>query len=161
VTKYGDFSNPAVQKYKSTVSDGAPWVLEQWINSQYDYSTDSIGKLPAENAASFTFGQRTALAWSDNKIKVRIPWTLLYFYDPTQMKVNNGAVTNDGGVTFTITSAVSDGIAVSVYFKGQVTSSSSRYKWETWTVAPKTKPREKKSLQVVEDGLKAFPAFVN
>lgn len=161
VTKYGDFSDPTVQKYKSTVTDGAPWVLMRWVNSHFTNSSFNIGKLPAENAVDFTPGQRTALAWSDNKIKVRIPWTMLYMYDPTQLKVIDGAVTKDGGTTFDITTASSDGIAVSVYCKGVVTSTATRYKWEPWTVVPLTKIREKKSLQLVEDGLKAFPSFVN
>ncbi len=160
VTKYGDFSNPAVQKYKSTVTNGAPWVLMQWIDDPHDL-TNFIGKLPAENATAFTPGQRTALAWTDNKIKVRIPWTMLNVYDPTQMKVIDGAVTKDGGATFTITSATSDGIAVSVYYKGVVTSTTNRYIWDTWTVVPPYRTREKKSLQLVEDGLKDFPSFPN
>ena len=63
-------------------------------------------------------GTRSAIAWSSNKLKVRIPWTMLYFYDPTRMSVINGAISNDGGYTFKIETAQSDGIALSVYYKG-------------------------------------------
>jgi hypothetical protein len=160
ITKYGDFSDHAVQRYKSTVSDGAPWVLMRWIDDPRD-PTNFIGKLPAENASGFTAGLRTALAWSDYSLKIRIPWTMLNVYEPTQMKVIDGAVTTDGGNSFIIFPAISDGIAVSVYCKGSVTSSTSRYKWQTWTYVPPYKIREKKSLQIVEDGLKAFSSFIN
>ena len=36
---------------------------------------------------------------------------MLYFYDPTRMTVINGAVSDDGGYTFEIETAQSDGIA--------------------------------------------------
>ena len=96
-----------------------------------------------------------------NKLKVRIPWTMLYFNDPTQMKVNDGAVSYDGGYTFDILTTQSDGIAVSVYNKGTVTSTTSRYNWEKWLVVPSTVAREKKSLQVVEAGLASFAMFAD
>ena len=93
-----DLTNHSVQKFKSTVTDGAPWKLMQWINDGNTLKKQEIGRLPFENSPDFTYGQKTAVAWSSNKIKVRIPWTLLYFYDPTQMKVIDGAVSYDGGL---------------------------------------------------------------
>ena len=75
----------------------------QWINDEYEKTKQDIGRLPVENSADFTSGTRSAIAWSSNKLKVRIPWTMLYFYDPTRMSVINGAVSNDGGYTFEIT----------------------------------------------------------
>jgi hypothetical protein len=114
-----------------------------------------------ENSSDFTIGQRTAVAWYGNKIKVRLPWTMLYFYDPTQMKVIDGAVSYDGGRSFDIQTTSSDGVAVSVYYKGIVTSSTNRYTWNKWLVVPSTVPVEKKSLQVIEGGLSAFPRFAD
>jgi len=78
-----------------------------------------IGRFPIENAPDFSFGQRTAAAWSGSKIKVRIPWTLLYFRDPTQMKVIDGAESYDGGYNYEIMVSNSDGIAC-------------RYIWMEW-----------------------------
>jgi len=77
------------------------------------------------------------------------------------MKVNDGAVSNDGGNTFDILTTRSDGIAISVYNKGIVTSTTSRYNWDKWLVVPSTIAREKKSLQVVEAGLAAFAMFAD
>ena len=74
----------------------------QWINDEYERTVQDIGRLPIENSTDFTSGKRTAIAWKANKLKVRIPWTMLYFYDPTRMTVIDGAVSDDGGYTFDI-----------------------------------------------------------
>jgi hypothetical protein len=136
-----DLSNHALQKFKSTITDGAPWVVMQWINDGPLHEFQDIGKLPAENATNFTGGNRSAVAWSGHKIKVRIPWTLLYFRDPTQMQVIDGAISYDGGHSYSISTAESDGIGVSVYYDRTVTSSVSRYTWSKWLVAPSTEIR--------------------
>jgi hypothetical protein len=156
-----DLANHTVQKFYSTVSDGAPWKVMQWINDAFTMKKQDIGKLPVENAPAFSFGQRTALAWSGKKIKVRIPWTLLYFCDPTQMKVIDGAVSYDGGYNYEILTSKSDGIAVSVYFDGVVTSSLSRYTWPLWLTVPPTIARDKKSLGVIKTGLSSIPGFTD
>jgi hypothetical protein len=154
-------SDPLVQKYKSTVSDGAPWKLMQWINDEYQNTTQDIGRLPAEHATDFTSGTRSAVAWNSNRIKVRIPWTMLYFYDPTRMSVINGAVSSDGGYTFRIETVKSDGIALSVYYKGTVVSTTDRYNWNSWLVVPPTTVKEKESLHIIREGLVSIPGFAN
>ncbi len=156
-----NLSNPLLQKYKSTTTDGAPWKVMQWINDGYELTVDNLGRLPVENSSGFTPGRKSAAAWSGNKIRLRIPWTMLYFYDPTQMTVINGAETHDGGWSYEILTTGSDGIAVSVYFKGSVTSSTTRYTWDKWLVVPATDYIEKESLHVVEEGLVSFPAFAD
>ena len=156
-----NLSNPVVQKYKSTSTDGAPWKVMQWINDGFELTVDNLGRLPVENSSDFTPGSKSAAAWSGNKIKVRIPWTMLYFYDPTQMTVINGAETHDGGWSYEILTTESDGIAVSVYYKGSVTSSNTRYNWDKWLVVPATNYLEKESLHVVETGLVSFPRFAD
>jgi len=75
--------------------------------------------------------------------------------------VIDGAASYDGGYNYVISSSVSDGIAVSVYFDRNVTSSVSRYNWEKWLTVPATVPREKKSLEVVRNGLSAIPRFTD
>lgn len=156
-----NLSDPLVQKYMSTISDGAPWKMMQWFNDGFEMTFHDIGKLPVENSTEFTPGLRCAAAWSNDKIQIRIPWTMLYFYDPTRMYVNDGAESFDGGRSYEIYSSLSDGIAVSVYFKGNVTSSTTRYNWNPWLVVPSTHYREKGSLQVVATGLSVFPRFAD
>jgi hypothetical protein len=86
---------------------------------------------------------------------------MLYYYDPTQMTVIDGAVSYDGGWNYEIFTTESDGIAVSVYYKGSVTSSTTRYTWDKWLIVPATDFFEKESLHVVEAGLASFPAFAD
>ena len=40
-----NLSDPSVQKYKSTITDGAPWKLMQWINDEYQNTRQDIGRL--------------------------------------------------------------------------------------------------------------------
>ncbi len=156
-----NLANLAVQRFYSTISDGAPWVLMNWINDGYTLTSQDIGRVPLEMSNNFTAGERTAVAWNGNRMKIRIPWTMLYFRDPTQMNVIDGAVSYDGGYNYTISVRKSDGIAVSVYFDKQVTSSESRYTWPAWVSVPATTAQEKKSLEVVRTGLTAIPDFTD
>jgi len=156
-----NLSDPSVQKYKSSLTDGAPWKVMQWTNDEFTKSTQDIGRLPMEHSNGFTPGNRTAVAWNGNKVKIRIPWTMLYFYDPTRMSVIDGAISTDGGYTFTIQTAQSDGIAVSVYYNGSVVSTTDRYNWNSWLVVPATTSEEKESLHVLEQGLQSIPGFAN
>ncbi len=156
-----NLSDPSKQKYRSTVSDGAPWKVMEWINDEYSMTSQYPGRMPMENSTSFSPGSRCGAAWSASLVKIRIPWTLLYFYDPTRMQVVNGAISNDGGYSFEIQTTKSEGIAVSVYNKGTVVSTTDRYTWKEWLIVPETICREKESLRIVETGLKAMPGFIN
>jgi hypothetical protein len=156
-----NLTDPSVQKYKSTVTDGAPWKVMQWINDGNEMTSQDIGRLPLENATTFDNANRAAVVWSGNKLNIRIPWTMLYFNDPTQMKVNDGAISYDGGYNFDIITSSSDGIAVSVFYKGVVTNTTNRYRWPLWLVVPPTKIREKASLEIVEQGMSEIPGFIN
>ncbi|MDM8003171.1 MAG: T9SS type A sorting domain-containing protein [Bacteroidota bacterium] len=149
-----------VQQFKSTNTDGAPWKVMRWINDGFELTYQDIGKVPLEHASAFTEGDRAAVAWNGRKITVRLPWTMLYFYDPTQMTVNDGAVSYDGGYNFNIITTQSDGITVSVWHKGVVTNATTRYSWPKWLTVPPTVEREKASLHVIETGLATIPDFV-
>jgi hypothetical protein len=152
-------SDPLVQKFRSTISDGAAWKLMRWVNNGFSGAVFNIGRLPAEESSGFTSGMRTAVAWADDRIQVRIPWTMLYFYDPTQMNVIDGAVSYDGGYSFEILSRQSDGIAVSVNTGSFVTNTLTRYIWPTWLVVPQTTDQAKRSLGIISEGLNAIPGY--
>ena len=156
-----NLSDPDVQKYRSTTTDGAPWNVMRWTNDGFELTYHDIGKVPLEHSASFTDGNRAAVAWNGRKISIRLPWTMLHFFDPTQMKVNDGAISYDGGYNFEIITRASDGIAVSVYHNGTVTNTVNRYSWPKWLVVPATAEREKASLHVIEEGLALIPDYVD
>jgi hypothetical protein len=152
-------SDPLVQKFRSTISNSAAWKLMRWVNNGFSGAVFNIGRLPAEESSGFTPGMRTAVAWADDRIQVRIPWTMLYFYDPTQMNVIDGAVSYDGGYSFEILSRQSDGIAVSVNTGSFVTNTLTRYIWPTWLVVPQTTDQAKRSLGIISEGLNAIPGY--
>jgi hypothetical protein len=156
-----NLTDPVVQKFKSTITDGEPWNLMKWINDGFELTVDELGKVPVEHSASFTHGNRAAVAWSGKTVRIRIPWTMLYFNDPTQMMVNDGAVSYDGGYNFEIFTTASDGIAVSVLHDGAVVNTAGRYRWPTWLIVPPTVIREKASMQVIRDGLAAIPDYAD
>jgi hypothetical protein len=115
--------------------------------------------VPVEHASAFSPGNRAAVAGSGRKISIRLPWSMLHFFDPTQMTVNDGAVSYDGEFNFEIITSQSDGIAVSVWHNGTVTNATSRYSWTKWLTAPQTVEREKASLHIIEAGLAAIPNY--
>ncbi|MDX9812109.1 MAG: hypothetical protein RBU28_06960 [Bacteroidales bacterium] len=156
-----DLSDHSVQKFMTLNSDDASWRIMEWINDGFELTSQEIGRLPVENNISFTKGERSAVAWSGNSMIIRIPWTMLYFHDPTQMKIINGAESYDGGYNYDIFTTSSDGIALSVYHRGIVTSTLDRYNWEPWLIVPPTITREKKSLQIVSEGIAPIPDFVD
>jgi hypothetical protein len=156
-----NLTDPDVQMFKSTSTDGDPWKVMRWINDGFELTYHDIGKVPIEHSAAFTEGNRAAVAWNGRKINIRLPWTMLHFFDPTQMTVNDGAVSYDGGYNFEIITAQSDGIAVSVWHNGVVTNATNRYSWPKWLIVPPTMEREKASLQVIEAGLATIPDFVD
>jgi hypothetical protein len=156
-----NLTEPDVQKYRSTATDGEPWNVMRWTNDGFELTYQDIGKVPLEHAASFTGGNRAAVVWNGRKINIRLPWTMLHFFDPTQMSVNDGAVSYDGGYNFEIITAQSDGIAVSVWHNGTVTNSTNRYSWPKWLTVPQTVEREKASLHVIETGLATIPDYVD
>ena len=42
-------TDPAIQKYKSTVTNGAPWIVMEWYNDAFEPDKSLIGRLPMEN----------------------------------------------------------------------------------------------------------------
>ena len=147
------------QKFRSTITNGAPWKLMKWITSEFEGTIFNIGRMPAGNSREFSAGEREAVIWYDNHLIIRIPWTMLYYYDPTQMSVIDGAVSSDGGYSFKITEKVSEGIAITVVDKNELTETTSRYSWATWLTTPSTKERTKKSLDIISSGLQNIPGF--
>jgi hypothetical protein len=156
-----NLSDQSVQKFRSTVTDGSPWKPMRWINNGFDGTIFDLGRLPAEQAATFSYGERTALAWQGNRLLIRLPWTLLYFHDPTQGRVIDGAESYDGGYNFIINSRITDGIAISLLRSGNITHTTDRYTWPIWLTIPQTTGRAKKSLEIITEGLKYIPGFAN
>jgi hypothetical protein len=143
-----------VQKFKSKVTDGNPWVLMQIQNEDRPDAVQNIGKIKVKNLLqSIATANHHGVFWEGNKLRVRIPWTMLYFSDPTQLEVVNGFTTPDGGWNWDPIRAHSDGIAISIVKGNNVVNTTNRYTWPSWLVTPSTVERDKASLGIVKQGL--------
>jgi hypothetical protein len=156
-----NLTDSLIQMFRSTTTDGDPWKVMRWTNDGFELTWQDIGRVPLEHSSVFTEGNRAAVAWNGKRINIRLPWTMLHFYDPTQMRVNDGAISYDGGYNFEIITSESDGIAVSVGHNGTITNTTNRYSWPKWLIVPPTREREKASLHIIEEGLSAIPDFTD
>ncbi|MCF8224180.1 MAG: T9SS type A sorting domain-containing protein [Bacteroidales bacterium] len=159
VTPRFNLSNPDVQKYQSVVSDGAPWKRVEWINNGFTGDTSIPGLIATGNGPFPKQTYAEGVSWYESRLTVRLPWTLLNFYDPTRMAVIDGATSYDGGYSLVIEEAESDGIALSIIKGGEMISTQSRYSWPHWSVVPSTTEREKASLGIVREGLTTIPDY--
>ncbi|MDZ7738437.1 MAG: hypothetical protein U5K32_05080 [Bacteroidales bacterium] len=159
VTPRFNLSNPDVQKYRSVVSNGAAWKRVEWINNGFTEETAIPGIIATGYGPYPEQSYAEGVSWHGSSITIRLPWTLLHFYDPTRMAVINGATSYDGGYSMVIEETESDGIALSIIMGGEMIITQSRYTWPQWSVVPPTTEREKASLEIVREGLSAIPGY--
>lgn len=152
-----NLTNPDIQKFKSTVSDGAPWVRVEWFNNGFTGEEAYPGILRAGTGEEPNRGKGESISWNGSEITIDIPWTLIHFFDPTRMRVIDGAVSGDGGYSWSINDSESDGVAVSVELNGEVINTFSRLYWPPWQVVPQTVERTKASLGIIREGLSLIP----
>jgi hypothetical protein len=129
------------QLYHSTQTDGHEWNLVTWMNSQAHGSNDKeywfeetfqkIGKLSIRREGEEATSHDAVVIY-DNRIDIRIPWTLLSVADPSQLLVlhssPNAARKGRNGT------AITRGIAIGVTYNGQLLVETDRYGWEPWGV---------------------------
>lgn len=145
------------QLYHSTATDGGRWMPVRWKNSSQHGSDDGqysfpetffdIGNLQVR-AESDSSSSLDAVVMGNKTVEIRLPWTLLQFTDPSTL-----TVLHDDRSTPERETAVSEGIAVSISFDGELLESG-RYRWQPWDEAPATMERKKPSLEILAEGLK-------
>jgi hypothetical protein len=148
-----------IQKFRSVVSDGAPWKRVEWINNEFTEDEAFPGNIHTGYSPLPDPAHGEGISWYENEINIELPWTLLHFYDPTRGTVIDGASSWDGGYHWTIEESISDGIAINVLINGEVTTTLTRFTWPTWLVVPPTVEREKASLGIVREGLTLIPDY--
>jgi hypothetical protein len=152
--RYND-ADTLKQLFKSVATDGKPWDLMRWKNSSNPDAIQNIGRILMKGLGStITTTNLHGVFVEPRKISVRIPWTMLYFTDPTRLEVINGFVSYNQGWGHIPIHAISDGIAVSVSNGKAVVNSTSRYTWpEWWNILHNHSEREKASVGVIQKGL--------
>jgi len=143
------------QEYHSTVTDGAPWKIVRWKNNSGHSDVQYIGSLQLNHDGQLS-NSKDAVILYDDKIKIRIPWTLLNIIAPSEL-----AVMHDDRNTPETEEMITDGIALSVVYKDEIYSTSSRYLWEPWNALdvrndPELEEVFKTSYWVMKDRLPEF-----
>lgn len=158
-----DEQRPEPKAYQSTATDGAPWHELTWKNTREHSSLDGslvaaektfpIGRLRVKGPLD-SDSSMDAVRLSGNTVTIRLPWSMLQVVDPTQRHVMH-----DEPQTPERESAISEGIALSIWLLGEQLETP-RYAWSFWHDAPATREREKPSMALFGEALKALPDFL-
>lgn len=139
------------QLYQSVVSNGGKWNLVRWKNDVRDHDVQDIGRLHV-NRLNMPPGSTDAVRLYDDRIRIRLPWTLLQFTDPSQHRV----IHDDRNIPGTGT-RISDGIALSLFYRGFKAESTDRYRWPTWNHALNASEYKKAGYHVIQEALPGLP----
>jgi hypothetical protein len=152
------------QFFRSTATDGAGWNQVRWKNHRdEDFCGGSIfeaGELRIRNNKEPL--RSDAVIFDKREVTVKLPWAMINFNDPSQMKVAH--ITDyllHGGANYNQTEQ-SDGIAVTAFW-GNSRVSTPRFVWPAWNEysMPVTREYKKSSYFLVKEALKEFPVYVN
>jgi hypothetical protein len=145
------FSEPH-QLYRSVPSDGADWKIVRVRNNASHSDVQYIGDLQV-NYAFQPLSSKDAVRIHDNKVHIRIPWSYLHVVAPNQMRV-----LHDRKNTVPTEDTLSDGFAVSIYYKNNWHYSPQRYTWNTWNTIVKDSLTEefKNSYYIMKNQLHNF-----
>jgi len=140
------------QQFRSVPSDGAPWKIVRWKNNYSHSDVQYIGSLQL-NYEFQNPSSKDAVTLYDDKIALRIPWSLLNVVAPDKRKV-----LHDNKSTPETEEMVTDGFRMAVYYQDQWYDAEQRFAWEAWnTIALETlKETKKVSYQVMKDRLSEF-----
>lgn len=154
VNKAYDLYGISARSYTTEKTDGAGWNLVKWKN-KYAYSNDTLTNYFPERyheigilknrLSSEPYSSLESVVFYNNKIEIRIPWTMMQFSDPSVMEVINGYMI----------SAKSTGVGVSISCDGEL-AETGRYSWEDWGYNFSYTERKKESLDILSKKLKTL-----
>lgn len=116
----------ADQLHQSVATNGAPWNIVRWKNSVGPMDIQYIGDLQV-NISVQPPSSKDAVIIDQQLLTIRLPWTLINFSDPSKL-----LVFHDDKATPAYESRTSDGVAVTIAYKGQLVTTPNRYVWSPW-----------------------------
>ncbi len=140
------------QLYRSIATDGAPWYIVRWKNNSGHSDVQYIGSLQVnysfQNASS-----KDGLTIYDDKLRIRIPYSLLNIVEPNQLKV-----LHDYRATPETEDTVTTGINIGIYYNNQWFSTDERFIWNSWNSIDNSTMQEsyKTSYFVMKERLTEF-----
>jgi hypothetical protein len=145
------------QQYKSITSDGKPWYVVRWKNNNGDSDVQYIGSLQV-NYGFQNLSSKDGVVLYDDKINIRIPWSLLNVVAPDKR-----IVLHDDKNTPDPEDIITDGFHIGIYYQSQWHTTTQRYAWKTWNAIDKLTLKEvnKTAYWVMQERLPEFntPAF--
>lgn len=138
------------QLFHSIPTDGAPWYIVRWKNNRWHEDVQYIGNLQLNNDF-LPASTKDAVTIYNDRIKIRIPWSLINVVDPSTM-----TVFHDYRNTPEPEDTISDGFAVSVHYKGEIFSVDERFIWENWNHALEAEEYLKESFWITKENMGNF-----
>lgn len=140
------------QLFHSIATDGAPWYIVRWKNNSGTSDVQYIGSLQV-NYSFQNPSSKDGVTIYDDKIKIRIPWSLINFVAPNQLRV-----LHDDRSTIEREDTISDGINVGILYHSQWYKTNQRFQWTVWNTIDNSKLTDtlKTSYYVAKDNLMLF-----
>ncbi len=150
---YGIWHNvsPPEYLYRSTATNGRPWKIVRWKNNIFENEVQYIGSMKV-NRLDIPKSSLDAVRLYNDRVEIRLPWTLINFVDPSQ-----AVVLHDFRNTPDRETLNSDGIAFGIQYKNTFFETSGRYLWEFWNHALNAVPYEKDSYAIVKERQRLLP----
>lgn len=140
-----------VQQYQSTVSDNGEWRLVRWKNDTASQEAQDIGSFRV-NRLGTPPSSLDGVRLFDDRIEIRLPWTLINFIDPSR-----ALVLHDDRSTPQTELRQSDGVSIGIFYKDMSSETSTRYLWEPWNHALNAEMYIKDSYKVVSEEMIYLP----
>ncbi|TGG87396.1 hypothetical protein [Geotoga petraea] len=164
------FEDPEIitRKWHTEDSTDGGWNLVTWQNRQaytVDYGNEKItypeefqeiGKLRLRNNADDP-SNLDAVIKEWKRIKVRLPWVLLQFSDPSKSNILYGYESESRDI---ITNRVSDGISMSFNFYDEL-SETNKFKIPNWDIISFYELEKKKSFDIFMRNARSLPFIIN
>ncbi|WP_157600481.1 T9SS type A sorting domain-containing protein [Rufibacter sp. DG15C] len=150
---FGIWHNTATpeQLFRSTATDGKPWKLVRWRNNTGEQEVQFIGDLRV-NRLGLPGTSMDAVILNESSIDIKLPWTLINFTDPSTLTVMHDDRSTRGREV-----RVSDGISASVFYKGSMHTTPSRFTWEPWNHTLDVQEYTKASYEIAKKNLRNLP----
>lgn len=139
------------QLFRSIATDGRPWKIVRWKNNIFNNEVQYIGSMKV-NRLDLPLSSMDAVRLFDDRIEIRLPWTLLHVVDPSQ-----GVVLHDFRNTPDRETLTTDGFAFGIHYKDTSFETSTRYLWEFWNHALNAVPYLKDSYAIVAERQPELP----
>lgn len=121
----------STQRFKSIVSNGAPWHIVRWKNNAGYMDVQYVGELKV-NKSIQPASSLDAVTIYEDRIEVRIPWSYINIVDPSKPWVFDAHDDDGPYVEWRLT----DGVAFNVFYKNELYTHDNRFSWKAWTGVP-------------------------